>query len=233
MRMGHLVQADIDLRDRQVRFWMDSCGGRDPVAMAVLEGGWASCEPPLPALIADWSARLAPLFIDIGAGSGFFSLLAGACGARGVHAFEPTPAIRDVLSANAISSELHQTMVVYSIDAAGLASLGGAFPVQAGDGAPVVLRIDAGVSAVAMLRGAGGWLARARPAVVLGMRAEADGPILSAWTTETGYRRFLLDPDRDAWLCEEADARPGLGQHHRVLIPAEAADRWLDRPAAA
>ncbi len=105
----HLTQADVVLKGKvrsHSRFWMDTCGGRDQVARTVMNTGWASYETPLPELIAKWSAGLQPLLIDVGANTGFYSLLALACGAREVHAFEPVTEIADVLWANAQTSEL-------------------------------------------------------------------------------------------------------------------------------
>jgi FkbM family methyltransferase len=106
MWINHLVQVDLELPDRAGRFWMDTCAGRDQVARAALAGGWRSFESPLPALITRWCSALKPVFTDIGANTGFYSLLAAASGAQFVHAFEPVEEIADVLNANLLISEL-------------------------------------------------------------------------------------------------------------------------------
>ncbi|ROQ01040.1 FkbM family methyltransferase [Stella humosa] len=115
MRMGHLVQADLELADGSRRFWMDSCGGRDQVAMSLLHGGWAAYEAPLPALVAAWCQGLHPTFLDVGANTGFYSLLAAAAGARQVHAFEPVAEILDILRANLASSEAGGQVLVHPL----------------------------------------------------------------------------------------------------------------------
>ena len=106
MRMGHYVQADVT--EFAGRFWMDSCAGRDQVAMAVLSAGWAGYEAPLPRLVATWCSTLCPLFVDIGANTGFYSLLACATGARRVCAFEPMSEIARMMQVNVRMSEFDE-----------------------------------------------------------------------------------------------------------------------------
>lgn len=105
MWINHLVQVDVPLPNGFGRFWMDSCGGRDQVAMTVLKAGWSAYEAPLPALIAAWCAALNPVFIDVGANTGFYSLLALTSGASQAQAFEPVLEIAQVLAANMRVSE--------------------------------------------------------------------------------------------------------------------------------
>lgn len=105
MRINHLVQVDVRLRNGFGRFWMDTCGGRDQIATEVLKEGWQSYESPMPKLISIWSEVFAPVFIDVGANTGFYSLLASASGATIVHAFEPVREILDIFLENARVSE--------------------------------------------------------------------------------------------------------------------------------
>ncbi|BBK41488.1 hypothetical protein STVA_15080 [Allostella vacuolata] len=124
--MGHLVQADVVLPGRHGRFWMDSCAGRDQVAMQLLQSGWTAFEAPLPLLVAMWSWHLRPTFLDIGANTGFYSLLSLVSGAPIAHAFEPVTEILDVLLANAASSELGERLRAHPLalgDAGGTAPL--------------------------------------------------------------------------------------------------------------
>jgi FkbM family methyltransferase len=113
MWINHLVQVEVPLPNGQGRFWMDNCGGRDQVAMTVQQAGWAAYEPPLPTLIAAWCAALTPVFIDVGANTGFYSLLALASGATQVQAFEPVLEIAQVLAANARISELDHALTCH------------------------------------------------------------------------------------------------------------------------
>lgn len=120
----YMTQADVVLHDAartHARFWMDTCGGRDQVAHAVMKQGWTSYETPLPELVATWSAAFNPVLIDVGANTGFYSLLALACGAPEVHAFEPVTEIADVLWINAKCSEISDRLYLHR-EALGAAS---------------------------------------------------------------------------------------------------------------
>jgi FkbM family methyltransferase len=105
-QINHLAQADMEWDGAHRRFWMDTCAGRDQVAMTMLQSGWAAYEPPLPALVAQWCHALRPVFVDVGANTGFYSLLALAAGARHAHAFEPVAEIAAVARSNALVSEV-------------------------------------------------------------------------------------------------------------------------------
>lgn len=89
-------------------FWMSLQGRRDQVAVEALKKGWTSYEAPLPQLIAAWSSNLPLVFADIGANSGYYSLLSAAFGARNVIAFEPADDIANLLDANIKRSNLDQ-----------------------------------------------------------------------------------------------------------------------------
>lgn len=106
MRLNHHVQADVTTQNGSARFWMDTCGGRDQVAMTILQQGWEYYEWPMPKVLAAWSQAFAPVFIDAVANTGFYSLLALACGARHAYAFEPVGEIADILLGNASVSEV-------------------------------------------------------------------------------------------------------------------------------
>lgn len=102
MRLNHMTQVDVP----GGRFWMDLCAGRDQVAMQVHRSGWMSYEAPLPALLAAWCQALSPLVVDVGANTGYYSLLAAVSGAREVLAVEPVQEIAQVLAGNVALSEL-------------------------------------------------------------------------------------------------------------------------------
>ncbi|ROH93290.1 FkbM family methyltransferase [Stagnimonas aquatica] len=100
------VPVDVPGEGRSTRFYMDACGGRDQVAAAVSRAGWQAYEAPLPRVIAEFCRQRAPTFIDVGANTGFYSLLAAATGAAAVHAFEPVPEIGRMFLANVAQSGL-------------------------------------------------------------------------------------------------------------------------------
>jgi FkbM family methyltransferase len=65
------------------------------------------------------------VFIDVGANTGFYSLLAACTGAPCVHAFEPVPDIGRILSANIGQSGLQAKIKIYML---GLGATVGSFP---------------------------------------------------------------------------------------------------------
>lgn len=117
LNIHHFFQIDLPRKGSNAinsqRFWMDSCGGRDQVARQISAQGWRAYEAPLPTLVEAWCARLQAVFLDIGANTGFYSLLAAASGAHHVHAFEPVTEIADVLKANVAVSELQKQISLH------------------------------------------------------------------------------------------------------------------------
>jgi len=76
------------------------CGGRDQVVRQALAAGWRSYETPMPLVLSRLITARPSAFLDVGANTGFYALLAGRAGARVVRAFEPVPAIAAILAAN-------------------------------------------------------------------------------------------------------------------------------------
>jgi FkbM family methyltransferase len=80
-------------------FRMHSCDARDQVACSAAAGGWQSFERPTPGAFAD--AVRHGLVIDVGANTGFYSLLAVSVSADvRVVAYEPYAPVRQFLQAN-------------------------------------------------------------------------------------------------------------------------------------
>lgn len=107
-------QIDFELRNKYYRLYMDDCGGRDQVVRAISQSNWSQYEPPLPTLIARYCQRWQPIFIDIGANTGYYSLLAASVGASHVWAFEPVPEIRDIFKSNVNESALLKKITIIS-----------------------------------------------------------------------------------------------------------------------
>jgi FkbM family methyltransferase len=114
---------------------MQTLGGREQIARSVWSRGWRSWETPLPEMVAAVTSPEATV-LDIGANTGFYSLLAASVspGVR-VHAFEPLPAVAEILTGNlklnpqgsqvtvvpdAVDSEPGQTELYVPLDGHGL-----------------------------------------------------------------------------------------------------------------
>ena len=83
-------------------FRMLCWNGRDQVSRSAAAQGWAGFEPPMPRCFASAvRAAGAELVVDVGANTGFYSLLAVAVSPDiRVTAYEPLPYVRDMLAAN-------------------------------------------------------------------------------------------------------------------------------------
>ena len=81
--------------------------GRDQVAATVAARGWKAFEQPLPAVFYRAAATWPGLVLDVGANTGFYTLLAAAAHRRNrVVAFEPVPLVLDLLHANVVGNGL-------------------------------------------------------------------------------------------------------------------------------
>lgn len=100
MSVSHFVLAGMSDIDRD-GFVMSSVGNTDLIARVIRESGWWSFEQPLPALIVRWAQAWPGLLADVGASTGFYSLLHAAVDPtnRGI-AFEPFPPAAQVLRDN-------------------------------------------------------------------------------------------------------------------------------------
>jgi FkbM family methyltransferase len=98
-------------------FVMQTCYFKDQVACNVMKFGWRRYESPMGSLIVGLSQSRAAFFMDIGANTGFYSLLACASGASKVIAYEPIPEIFSLLKENIRLSgmsdliEIHQEAI--------------------------------------------------------------------------------------------------------------------------
>jgi FkbM family methyltransferase len=75
--------------------------GADQIAAAMATDGWLGFERPLPDVFAGLVRARHELVLDVGANSGFYSLVAVSVDASvEVHAFEPYPPVLELLRAN-------------------------------------------------------------------------------------------------------------------------------------
>ncbi len=98
-------------------FVMQSCYFKDQVACNVMKYGWRKYESPMGSLIVGLSQSRDIFFMDVGANTGFYSLLACASGASKIIAYEPIPGIFSLLKENVRLSgmsdliEIHQEAI--------------------------------------------------------------------------------------------------------------------------
>lgn len=93
-------QIPYDFRGVTTPLRMERCGGRDQVVRQIEAQGWRSYEAPLPVVLSRLIARSASVFLDVGANTGYYSLVAALAGAAQVRAFEPIPFIADLFERN-------------------------------------------------------------------------------------------------------------------------------------
>jgi FkbM family methyltransferase len=94
---------------------MNDCEGRDQVVGAINQGGWRSYEPPLPDVISKICNGWKPVFFDIGANTGYYSLLAASAGAKKVYAFEPVPSIYEIFLKNIQESAMSKIIETHQL----------------------------------------------------------------------------------------------------------------------
>jgi len=103
-----LVAIPYDFASSKGRIWMEDCDGRDQVVRQIRIAGWRSYEPPLPLVLArliQAGQRFGTVvFLDVGANTGFYAILAALSGAFEVRAYEPVPFIVDILKRNVEAS---------------------------------------------------------------------------------------------------------------------------------
>jgi len=83
-------------------FRMLACDARDQVACTAAALGWRQFEQPMPAVLRALLKTTEPgIFVDVGANTGFYSLLALAVSSRTrVVAYEPLSSVREILRKN-------------------------------------------------------------------------------------------------------------------------------------
>ena len=86
---------------RAAKIAMHGHKGADQVARALGQTGWEGFEAPLPSAVVRILRRWPGVLLDVGANTGFYSLIAVASGPNTTAiAYEPVPAIVDMLRAN-------------------------------------------------------------------------------------------------------------------------------------
>ncbi len=100
-----------EFRSRRVK--MHRLGGRDLVAAAFTDSGWTGFERPLPSMFHLAVASSTGAVFDVGANTGFYSLLAARMGGRRpIHAFEPLPDVIRLFEANLDLNHLRSRVTI-------------------------------------------------------------------------------------------------------------------------
>ena len=114
----------VDIQFAGKSFKFENANGADQVARQMESGSY---EPPLPMLMMATLLRMEGAFIDVGANTGLYTVLAGIIVPnRPILAFEPHPVIADIFRNNLTSNNLTENVQVFPIglsDQAGTASL--------------------------------------------------------------------------------------------------------------
>lgn len=107
-----------------VSFSIDSADGMDAVAQQLAVGSY---EAPLPFLMMATLLRVEGTFIDVGANTGIYSVMASVvASSKDVIAFEPLPPVLDILRKNLAINHLQDKVKVHEValsDKNGVASL--------------------------------------------------------------------------------------------------------------
>lgn len=91
---------DVPVGTHGASMMMCDCHGRDQVAAKIMADGWRSFEKPLPSVLRQLTSIGPCVYFDVGANTGFYSLLAALSGALEVRAFEPLPSPVRILKRN-------------------------------------------------------------------------------------------------------------------------------------
>lgn len=109
-------QADLTLPayfENDADLVLTTAQGRDNIALKLARLGWHGFEAPVPDVIAACVQHCGGAFFDIGANTGFYSLLAARSSATSqIHAFEPYARARRILLANIRRNKLESRIRV-------------------------------------------------------------------------------------------------------------------------
>lgn len=217
-------------------FLMSTRDGQDPVAQQALHHGWWSVEQCLPTLCQAWVGIWPGLVLDVGAGEGFFSLLAAAASNADVLAFEEDLVMRASLqrnvSLNALASRVslfpvrsgpfegYQEELAYALDdyRTGKQLMSPA-DVQT---QVALVHLGGAIQASVLLGSCRSLWAEHQPVFLISRSAVDDLPSIEAWIADGGYRAFEVGRfavrlrSADDGVVAQTDTAAAL-----VLVPAD------------
>ena len=112
-----IINFNLAAGGKTCEFRMDDMGGLDYVVHLAQQSGLAAYEPPYPAFMAAMTGKLPGCYLDAGANTGLFSLMAAALAPeKTIHAFEPLRAISDVFLHNlALNPNLAARIILHRV----------------------------------------------------------------------------------------------------------------------
>lgn len=119
---GIMVFVEISFAGRAFR--LENLNDMDLVARQIASGSY---EPPLPMLMMATLVRAEGIFVDVGANTGVYTVMAGTIAPdRPIVAFEPLPTVVEILKRNIVANGLAERVRLVEValsDAAGTAKL--------------------------------------------------------------------------------------------------------------
>ncbi|NHO32864.1 FkbM family methyltransferase [Acetobacter fallax] len=122
----HINSAILSFAGRQ--FYFDDIDGADQVASQIRAGTF---EIPLPLMVMAHMTRMKGVFVDVGANSGLYTILAAITDPDiSVLSFEPYPVVRDILNKNVLRNGLEGRVEIFGT---ALSNMVGEFPLYIPD----------------------------------------------------------------------------------------------------
>ena len=95
-----IVESEFVFKNIKTKIVLTSCDGKDQVSHSLNDHGWKNYESPLPLIVANLVSKRDSIFLDIGANTGYYSLIAALAGSKEVRAYEPVPYVMEILESN-------------------------------------------------------------------------------------------------------------------------------------
>lgn len=188
---SYWIQIDVNILDRPTRFFMNDWGGEDWVAGQVYREGWRSYQAPLPIIIAKFCYSQSAVFIESGADTDYFSLLAASVGARHVFNLLASEGLEHKLLQNMHESALDKKITLVPLVSESWANLDTMFldhPVLSTLGS-AVLKLE-GSKSVDIIECASQFIHKFKPLMLLNFGSDDYVQYLSDFESKHDYLGF-------------------------------------------
>lgn len=102
--MTNTVSIPYQFKEIKNKIVMAHCNGRDQVVFAAYKNGWKNYESPVPEVLSLLLSKENSIFIDVGANTGYYSLIAALLKVKEIHAFEPFAPIAKIYLDNVVNT---------------------------------------------------------------------------------------------------------------------------------